>query len=338
MSLVRAKLHCAAWRAGSARGRLARIAPRLVATALPQVDPNAWRTEAVTLTGTFVGVALVTCAPTGQRVVVKVPYTGDGVESLRRQTTVLAALHANPQLAGWLDMVPRTLAEGKVNGRAYWIEKALPGSPVSAVRSGERVGHILEAATRFIEDLHGRTAEPRILDAETVRSWVERPVRRIAASCGTSRRERCLPSLDRLRGELTAALVGRRARTSWIHGDFWPGNVLAQGSVVSGVVDWDRASPDQLALHDLLHLHVLTRRLATGDELGDVVVRALRYGIDGTIGLPAGRLATWLEGIPERPAVLLYWLRHVSLFIDSEGHGDNPRWLRGNLDRVLAGI
>jgi aminoglycoside phosphotransferase (APT) family kinase protein len=129
-------------------------------------------------------------------------------------------------------------------------------------------------------------------------------------------------------------------RTSWIHGDFWPGNLLSAqpGGLVTGVVDWDCASDQQLPLHDLLHLHVFTRRLTRGDELGHIVVRALRSGIGDALGVSAGEVATWLDGVPQRPAVLLYWLRHVLLFIDSESHRDKPYWLRANVEHVLVNI
>ena len=107
---------------------------------------------------------------------------------------------------------------------------------------------------------------------------------------------------------------------------------------MTGIVDWDQAAARQLPLHDLLHLHVLARRLARGDELGEIVVHALRHGIDRTLDVPADEAADWLDGIPPRPALLLYWLRHVLLFIDSEGDHDDPRWIRGNVERVLVNV
>jgi aminoglycoside phosphotransferase (APT) family kinase protein len=217
------------------------------------------------------------------------------------------------------------------------VEECLPGTPATNTRL-RRKG-LLSSAVRLIDDFHARTSQDRLLDHASAEAWVDQPLRRMEDFYAIrARPSGFFDALDQLRSELVAALVGRATRTCWIHGDFWPGNVLASDGTVTGVVDWDRAQPDQLRLHDLLHLHLFARRLATGDELGEIVVRAVRRGISHEIGVPADRIALWLDGLPERAAILLYWLRHVSLFIASEGHRDNRRWRRGNLERVLAGV
>jgi aminoglycoside phosphotransferase (APT) family kinase protein len=200
---------------------------------------------------------------------------------------------------------------------------------------------LLRAATEVIRDLHARTREQTLLDSAAMEAWVHAPLRRLEQfAAGRPKPNRLLDAVWRLREELTAVLTGRTVHTCWIHGDFWPGNLLASppSAHVTGIVDWDQASPRQLPLHDLIHLHLLARRLARGGELGDIVVHALRNGIDETLGVAAGEVAAWLDGIPQRTALLLYWLRHILLFIDSEGDHDNPRWLRGNVERVLVNV
>ncbi|HET8657793.1 MAG TPA: aminoglycoside phosphotransferase family protein [Micromonosporaceae bacterium] len=354
--VVPASLAClrsAGRRWGLRRARVARVAPRLVAEVAPQLVAGAgadgrWRTDRVTVTGTEVAVAVVSCRTTGRRLVLKVPYTSEGAQRLDRQAEVLTALHADPRLDGWRSVAPRHLGHGEAGGRRYWVEEAVPGRPPgAALLRGARDGEVLDTAAALVADLHARTGQQRLLDRATVEAWVEQPLRRIEASCaGRARleahrgqrahRARLLEAAGQVRAELSAALAGRTVRACLIHGDFWPGNLLASGRVTTGVVDWDQAGAGQLPLHDLLHLHVMARRMTTGDELGGVVVRALREGVPDAIGVRPDRVASWLGGIPPRPAVLLYWLRHVSLFIDSEGHRDNPRWLRGNVERVLC--
>jgi aminoglycoside phosphotransferase (APT) family kinase protein len=323
---------------GPRRAWIASAAPRLAAATLPEGAAGDWRTETVTFTGTLVAVAMVTCDLTGRRVVVKLPCTVEAAETLRRQAGVLAVLGADRRLAGLRSMMPSVLGSGVLDGRSYWMEEALRGTPVTAAtlrRSGS--GSLLDDAVGFIGVLHDRTSEWTYLDKAAIQGWVERPLRQIEVYA-TARplADHLIEALGWLRADLMAALAGRLVRTCWIHGDFWPGNLLARGSVVTGIVDWDRAAAHQLPLHDLLHTYFFARRLTTGEEFGDLVVRALHGSIGEAVGRPADRVADWLGGIPARPAILLYWLRHISLFIDSEGHRDNQRWLGGNIDHVLG--
>jgi aminoglycoside phosphotransferase (APT) family kinase protein len=320
------------------RAWISAVVPDVAAACMPGAPRAGWKNDRVHFTGTLVVVAVVAHRATDRRLVVKFPRTPQAAAVLRRQADVLAALHADRRLQGWSPSPPRILGSGDLDGYPYWVEDALPGYQVTASRLRRtRRTTLLDAAVRVIEELHNRTTEPRLADRTVVEGWVDRPIRRLENFAVTRPRpERLLNALDRIRTELTASLGERVFRSSWIHGDFWPGNLLASNMAVTGVVDWDRADLGQLPLHDLLHLHVMSRRMTTHEELGGIVVHALRRGLHDAVGIPAGRITGWLDGLSERPAVLLYWLRHVSLFIDSEGHGDNPRWLRGNVEHVLT--
>jgi hypothetical protein len=56
------------------------------------------------------------------------------------------------------------------------------------------------------------------------------------------------------------------------------------------------------------------------------------------IGVRAGLVDAWTDGIPPRAALLLCWLRHATLFLDSDGHRDNRYWLGSNVDKVLLHV
>jgi aminoglycoside phosphotransferase (APT) family kinase protein len=319
----------------------AAIAPRLVADVTAARDAG-WRTEMVVFTRTSVAVATVTRPGADASYVVKMPWTDAGAKGLRRQAAVLAILQTDTRLPGLRPVLPRFVGQGQYEGRYYCVEEGLPGVPASRMmlRRTHRTA-LLRTATEVIGGLHARTREQTLLGSAAVQAWVDAPLRRLEQfAAGRPQPSRLLDAAWRLREELTAVLTGRTVHTCWIHGDFWPGNLLAtpQSAQVTGIVDWDQASPHQLPLHDLIHLHVLARRLASGGELGDIVVHALRNGIDETLGVAAGEVTAWLDGIPNRTALLLYWLRHILLFMDSEGDHDNPRWLRGNVERVLVNV
>jgi len=48
------------------------------------------------------------------------------------------------------------------------------------------------------------------------------------------------PVIERL-ADVGRRLRQHRAPTTWVHGDFWPGNLLVEGGDITGVVDWERS-------------------------------------------------------------------------------------------------
>jgi aminoglycoside phosphotransferase (APT) family kinase protein len=316
------------------------VAPQLAAG--PAAEAAGWRTETVEFTSTFVAVAKVSHPGSDRRLVVKIPWTTNGADKLQRQAEVLTALQLDSRLDALRSLIPRTIEQGEIDGRYYCVEEALLGVPATAAmaRRAQRP-MLLAAATAVITDFHRSTGAETVVDSASIDAWAHQPLRRLEVYAAAQRRPDPLASaIGRLHAELDAVLGGRTVQTSWIHGDFWHGNLLADAAQpdITGIVDWDGAAAGQLPLHDLLHLHVFARRLTHGDELGEIVVKAITGGIAETIGVSSTQVTTWLDGIPERAAILLYWLRHVHLFIDTEGHHDNPRWLRSNVESVLANV
>jgi Ser/Thr protein kinase RdoA (MazF antagonist) len=286
-----------------------------------------------------VAVAVVAHQRSTRRLIVKVPAAVDGAANLARQVQVLSALVGDPRLQDWRAVVPRPLHQGEVDGRYYCIEEALPGEQSARLlRRSRRASALLDASAELIDGLHFRTAQERRLNDAAIEAWVDLPLRRLEQLAhGHSRGEELRAGVERLRRELSGSLLDRTVRRSWIHGDYWPGNILAsaRSGRITGIVDWDQAAADQLRLHDLLHLHLYARRLTRGEELGEVVIEALKAGIPQTIGVRADRVEAWIDGIPPRASLLLYWLRHVTLFLDSDGHRGNRYWIRNNIERVL---
>jgi len=319
----------------------AAMAPRVVA-GLDGAPDAGWRTESVRWTGTSVAVAVVARAGDDRHLVVKVPAAAEGVANLQRQVEVLTMLWEDPRLHGWRSVLPRPVHQGELAGRYYCVEEALPGEQAARlVRRGQHARAVLDASARVIDGLHALTASRRVVDGATVEAWVTRPLRRLDRFAETRPRRRELrAAVDRLGHDLASSLLDRTVRLGWIHGDFWPGNILAMPGTgrITGVVDWDQATADQLPLHDLLHLHLHARRLARSEELGDVVVDALNGGVPQALGVPAGLVDAWTDGIPARAALLLCWLRHATLFLDSDGHRGNRYWLRNNVEKVLLSI
>lgn len=269
---------------------------------------------------TSTGVAIIVVAGIDEAaVVVKLPMSANAARRLEREAAILSVIHDEPRLATWRRLVPRPLAAGILRGQPYRVETAFAGDPgLRWITTHERCDAMLVAAAAAINVLHRVTSQSVRVDRELAERWVDVNVRELA---GRATRTSCRRRLGDLRGELHRALVGKTLWAARIHGDFWPGNILLEGSDVGldsvvGIVDWDASGPVDLPLHDLFHLLLSTRCLLTGRELGQVV----REHLVGR-GWKPPELALlehyhgWppAESLSHRHALLLYWLRHAAL-------------------------
>lgn len=307
------------------------------------LPPATWRVQRAERTRT--GVVVISVGPVDQppRAVVKLPQTREGVAGLQRQRAVHTALHADARLGEWRSLVPKPLAAGAVAGQFYTAEEALPGRAALPLVSDPKARMRLQiGAAAAIGELHRRTARSVLVDDAMLERWIDRPllvIRRLHARRPPALRNDA--AIERLRTELYGALTGRRLCASWIHGDFWPANILVgpDAATLTGIVDWDRAAPDELPLHDVLHLLLYTRKLLQHCEPGEIV-RALLGGGEWTRHeralLDAAELPPPDAAAGERAMVLLYWLRFIAAnLLQSTYFGRNRWWVTKNIDDVL---
>ena len=294
---------------------------------------------------TSTGMAIVAVGHSGgaPRFVIKMPMTPQAEEGLRREARVLTTLHADERLGDWRRLIPRPVAEGTTGRWIYRVDTALPGAPAADRMAGdEGHGPLLDAAAETIHFLHRATARTVHGDRGLAERWVDARLRDLWP--GGLRRGWLRSRCTRLRDELHDALLGRPLRTSWVHGDFWLGNLLVsqRDGSVHGIVDWDAASPDELALHDVMHLLLYTRRMATGQELGLIVRNQLREAAwpDEELALLDRHAAhSDQAALSDRHALLLYWLRQVAAHARQQSRRGGTRyrlWERRNVQRVLA--
>jgi thiamine kinase-like enzyme len=146
---------------------------------------------------------------------------------------------------------------------------------------------------------------------------------------------------DSIKAELWEALAGQPQTLSWIHGDYWPGNILiSQDDLsVTGILDWEAALPDDLPLLDIANLLISTRIILQRKELGDVIIELLRgdallpreqYLLDESVSGLSG------DRIEIRTMLLLHWLRHIGSNLDkSNRFAKNKLWIARNVEAVL---
>jgi thiamine kinase-like enzyme len=276
---------------------------------------------------------------------IKLSRNAEAAKNIGRQRNALAALAADPRLADLLGLAPRELASGTIDSCTYVVERALRGVDARLVLSDrDRRLRMQKAAMHTIGVLHQRTAKPLTVDETLLSRWIDEPLQlirglgyaypRIAANAS---------AVDRLGATLSASLIGRPVVVSWVHGDFWPGNILvsADGGAVTGLIDWDLAAPDDLPLLDIVHLLLGTHLAQAGSELGPVVRDLLNGGFGQSELQMLARTHVALGGdeLSFRELVLLSWLRHVRCNLTKSSHYSRHRWwVRENVEGVLESL
>jgi aminoglycoside phosphotransferase (APT) family kinase protein len=297
------------------------------------------------LTSTDVAVLMLAPIDEPPCMVIKMPMSAEAVRGMERETGALAALRGDGRLGAWRDLMPRPCTSGEVGAQPYRVDVALTGRPaLDRVKHGAARERMLEMAAGTIQVLHRTTATTVLGDDGLARRWVDEPLDELLRHGG--RRRSLAPGLERVRAELHDALGGRALTAAWIHGDYWLGNLLFsdERSAPAGIVDWDRAAPLELPLHDLLHLLLYTRRLVSGEELGQIIRRQLCGGAwSAQERRLLDRYGAWRHdgSLSDRHALLLYWLRHVALRARQEPQPAGYRyriWERRNVHPVLAAL
>jgi aminoglycoside phosphotransferase (APT) family kinase protein len=291
-------------------------------------------------------VALLSASATdAPRLVLKLPLTTDAERSTTGHRQVAITLHELPELHSFSSFVPRPIAWGDWQGRPYYLETAVPGvGAADLVRRQAEPVLMKQDAARLILQLHVSTLRRKVVDEALFARLAGQDLallRRLSG--GWPEAALLAKKLDALEHLLRRQIAGRELPFSWTHGDFWPGNLLIDPSTgaIGGVVDWDRASADQIPLHDLMHLLAYTRKLQRRSELGEEIVtyllpaafdryeRSLVKEAIEQLDLPAS--VEFFQAI-----TLLYWLRFAAANLERyPAFQRDSRWLKNNVFLVL---
>jgi Phosphotransferase enzyme family len=222
-----------------------------------------------------------------------------------------------------LERLPSLIAHGR-EGLADWsLERLLPGARPPFELTPALVDECVDFLVGLQRVREERPHPARLVDlAETVAS-VCRP-----ESGATVRRlgewlERELAGLERGFG----------------HGDFFPGNLLAVGDRLTGVLDWDAAGPGRLPLVDLFHLEVTRRPYGSDDRWGRAVLERLlpvaRDGGDAALRRYCREVDLAADARVLQALVSAYWLEYAAYQLRT--HRDRhlqPDWIKNNVELV----
>jgi aminoglycoside phosphotransferase len=304
--------------------------------------------------------------PAAPAAYLRVARSPDAIAGLLRAETAQRALA--DRLPG---LIPEVIAAGLVGDARWLVESAVSGEPGTdrSDDAGDLDGAVA-AVVVAVRRIHA-ASEPRVVGDADVERWIGAGLRVVRDVTDASAETRAwLAATER---RLVDALRGATVPIGWIHGDLWLDNVrfVPGEDRVTGIVDWDSAASDDLALHDLVHLALTTRRRAYRREYGSVLleavqaVRRLGEGDSVTVGgllhgaaapergrgrehaagapsaeldSPIAALETPIEagGLDPESILLLAWLRFVATNVGrhAELRGRRP-WIDANVRAVM---
>jgi len=324
------------------RAELEPILPAVVAavdaTAAGVLSPG-WRIISVIPTMTDRTVVLV---GDDKRAVValKLAESGPAIAGLDREAHNLRLLHGDPRFSMWNRRAPELLGRGQVGRHHFTAESAIEGRGLQEFAMSRYGCDALRDAIRTIRSLHSATATFREVDDRLIERWVDRPILELGNALRRGNhysgwRAHALEEV--LRERIRNCLVARQLEVGFIHGDFFPNNILVGPSYrVLGVVDWEQAQAEYPVRLDLLTLLLTVRMQQQRRPLGSVIVKAMQAGqltSDEQLWLGDERVDKDLnEGL-----VLLAWLHLVSgAATKSSRVLSNIVWLTLDIDAVLA--
>ncbi len=219
---------------------------------------------------------------TSPSLAIKVPTTDGAEYAVETERQRLDALH-HLGVQAVLTSIPIVVNVVDFDGRSALVLSGLPGAPMTTpyhrwwhTSHSEWVKADFEVAGTWLAEFHRGTAS------------VAAPID-MDGRCGALLAERFgaepgLPKVLAVLEGIHARLRRYQTPRTWVHGDFWCGNLLTADGRVSGVVDWEAASPDGEPLRDLVRFAItyalyLDRHTRAGRPVaGHRGLRAERWG------------------------------------------------------------
>ena len=304
--------------------------------------PNSWRIKQVHRSLSDTEVLWISPLNNAATFMLRIPKSQSALLGFEHQKKICASLREDARLGEWRQLLPNFLYDGQFQGRPYSVEEQLPGiNAMEALSDLDKRQTVQEAALKALTHLHQKTATTVVVDDKLLQHLVLNPLQIIQKSILVYYHHRSYFLLERLGQQLSKALLGQPIMVSWVHGDYWPANILVtpDGNRVTGIVDWELSQPIGLPSLDLVNLLISTRRIEEGKELGEILTQILHQEswrkYEQVWWEQAQQMAQ--GNIPcLRDVLLIFWLQHLSANVNKTWrYSVNPIWTYSNFLQVL---
>lgn len=314
--------------------------------AIPQLTeiapPHSWRIKQVHRSLSDTEVLWISPLNNAATFMLRIPKSQSALLGFEHQKKICASLREDARLGEWRQLLPNFLYDGQFQGRPYSVEEQLPGiNAMQALLDLDKRQIVQESALKALTHLHQNTSNIVVVDDKLLEDLVLNPLQIIQKSILVYYHHRSRFLLDRLGQQLSEGLLGKSIMVSWVHGDYWPANILVtpDGSHVTGIVDWELSQPIGLPSLDLVNLLISTRRIEEGKELGEILTQILHQEswrkYEQVWWEQAQQMAK--GNIPcLRDVLLIFWLQHLSANVNKTWrYSVNPIWTYSNFLQVL---
>lgn len=206
-----------------------------IAQTIDRTQPGDSRTRRVELKRVIHssrGKSIAILAGGASQIVVRMSRSAVMTEDESRSYRLLQQIQANPAVA---HQTPQPLGSEIVGDIAFFAQSHVGGQPLSTkIRDSNRADYLLEVSG-FLRALNANLATSPIVSFDDgPAASIIQPMIRFALQHLAD---------DALREKATAlladALSGASGRLGIVHGDFGTGNILVEGTRITGVIDWE---------------------------------------------------------------------------------------------------
>jgi hypothetical protein len=279
-------------------------------------------------------VLLVQAADFKRNYFIRFPFTEHSLERVKNQAELISMLNQRD-----IRYVPWPVELNNPPAFPCFIEKGIPGKSVEkefAERSrGTALGYFRQAQGK-ISEIHRQFGKVLEMGEGEFNRYVQPKLDVIKTHLASN--QQAQSALNRIGEFLKKEFAGKQLLVSVVHGDFKIGNCLFdEKGNISGIIDWDMGSKDDLALIDISSLLGRSIRQRQRISLPDLLLKGEPLVNEFKQLYSDCFAAGHTSPIPPSIALVFYWLDRVYKQICFDPHLKES-WITGNVYPVIENI